>query len=275
MSHFICPVCGEPLERQEKVYSCENSHSFDISKKGYVNLLLSSASGKIHGDDKAMMRARADFLARGFYNALSERIADSAAAHCKDGGVILDAGCGEGKYTSDIATALKKSGKRAEVVGVDISKDAINLAAGRDKTCRFAVASAAKLPMAENSADVMISIFAPFFAEEFSRVLKNDGAIIRAYPLARHLWELKELVYDTPYENPETDMEEAGFEISERHELRYGVLLESSDDIKNLFIMTPYFYRTSEEDIEKLSRIDKLELTLEFGIVVYKKKPRA
>lgn len=275
MSHFVCPVCGKPLERQEKVYLCENLHSFDISKKGYVNLLLSSSSGKVHGDDKAMVSARAEFLAQGFYDDLSGHIAALAETYCPNGGVILDAGCGEGKYTSDIAAALKRSGKCAEVVGVDISKDAVNLAAGRDKTCRFAVASAAKLPMAEDSTDVMISIFAPFFAEEFLRVLKDDGVIIRAYPLARHLWELKELVYDTPYENPETDMEEDGFEIAGRHELRYKIMIERYEDIKNLFVMTPYFYRTSEEDTEKLSHIDKLGLSLEFGIVVYKKKPRA
>lgn len=275
MSVFVCPVCGKPLEKREKVYFCENAHSFDISKKGYVNLLLSSASGKIHGDDKAMVSARANFLARGFYDELSRCVASLAAEHCKDGGVILDAGCGEGKYTSDIAEALKNAGKSVDVVGIDISKNAVNLAAGRDKTCRFAVASAAKLPMANESADVFVSIFAPFFAEEFSRVLKNDGAIIRAYPLARHLWELKSLVYDTPYENPETDMEEVGFEIAARHELRYNILIEKVEDVKNLFVMTPYFYRTSEEDMEKLSHIDKLELSVEFGIVVYKKRPRA
>lgn len=275
MSHFICPVCGKTLERQEKVYFCENSHSFDVSKKGYVNLLLSSSSGKVHGDDKAMVSARAEFLAQGFYDELSKCIATLVEENCGNGGVILDAGCGEGKYTSDIAETLKSSGKRAEVFGIDISKAAVNLAAGRDKTCHFAVASAAKLPMADESTDVMISIFAPFFAEEFSRVLKDDGVIIRAYPLARHLWELKELVYDTPYENPEMDMDEEGFEIAERHELRYNILLEKYEDIKNLFIMTPYFYRTSEADTEKLSHVDKLGLMLEFGIVVYKKKPRA
>lgn len=271
MSHFVCPVCGKTLERREKVYCCENSHSFDISKKGYVNLLLSSASGKVHGDDKAMITARAEFLSRGFYDELSGRVAGLAAQYCKDGGIVLDAGCGEGKYTSDIAKELEKSGKEAAVVGIDISKDAVNLAAGRDKTCCFAVASAAKLPMADKSTDVIVSIFAPFFAEEFSRVLSENGVIIRVFPLARHLWELKELVYDTPYENPETDMEENGFEIAEKHEVRYKILTENREDIRNLFIMTPYFYRTSEKDAEKILRVEKMEISLNFGIAIYRK----
>lgn len=275
MSCFICPVCGRTLEKREKAYSCENSHSFDISKKGYVNLLLSSASGKVHGDDKAMIRARADFLGKGFYDELSARVATLVSEHCDESATVLDAGCGEGKYTADIVRFLKDSGKRADVFGIDISKDAVNLAAGRDKTCHFAVASAAKLPFADGSVDVMVNIFAPFFAEEFSRVLASDGVIIRVFPLARHLWELKELVYETPYENPETDMEENGFEIAQKHELRYKICIDSREDIKNLFIMTPYFYRTSERDTEKLSDASATTLSLEFGIAVYKKKPQA
>ena len=41
MSILICPVCGENLSKTEKSYTCTNRHSFDISKSGYVNLLLS------------------------------------------------------------------------------------------------------------------------------------------------------------------------------------------------------------------------------------------
>ena len=43
-SGFCCPVCGSALERGEKILTCENGHSFDIAKKGYVNLLLSQKS---------------------------------------------------------------------------------------------------------------------------------------------------------------------------------------------------------------------------------------
>ena len=49
----------------------------------------------------------------------------------------------------------------------------------------------------------------------------------------------------------------------------------SGEDMKNLFVMTPYFYRTSEKDLEKLSGTDELSCRAEFGIVVYTKKPRS
>lgn len=48
---FRCPVCREPLQRQEKQYRCKSGHSFDIARSGYVNLLLDNGRGR-HGDDK-------------------------------------------------------------------------------------------------------------------------------------------------------------------------------------------------------------------------------
>ncbi|MBQ5777272.1 MAG: methyltransferase domain-containing protein [Oscillospiraceae bacterium] len=271
MAFFICPVCGAPLSKNDKVYFCENSHSFDISRKGYVNLLMSSGKGKIHGDDKKMIAARADFLNRGFYDKLSQKVSELVAEYTKNGGVVLDAGCGEGKYTADIYTYAKENGKDLDVIGVDISKDAVNLAASRSRELLLAVASAASLPLSDGSVDVIVNIFAPFFAEEFSRVLAPNGVAVRVYPLARHLFELKELVYENPYENPEPDMEECGFSICERLALCYDMTLCASDAM-SLFEMTPYFYRTGERDREKICTIDTISVRAEFGITVYKKK---
>ena len=38
-SLFCCPVCGAPLEREERVYRCPGGHSYDIAKEGYTYLL--------------------------------------------------------------------------------------------------------------------------------------------------------------------------------------------------------------------------------------------
>ena len=47
MEKYICPVCAEkgasePLLRSGGSLKCAHGHSFDISSRGYVNLLLSS-----------------------------------------------------------------------------------------------------------------------------------------------------------------------------------------------------------------------------------------
>lgn len=272
MFHFVCPVCKKVLEKRENSYICENLHSFDISKYGYVNLLMLSGKNKIHGDDKAMILAREDFLKRGFYDRLSDFVAAIADENCPADGVVVDAGCGEGKYTADVARRLKNSGKNATVVGIDISKDAVRYAGKKGNNLHLAVASTASMPLPDGCADVIINIFAPFSGEEFSRILADDGIIIRVYPLSHHLWELKKLIYDVPYENPEPSMEEEGFFLESQHRLEYEMKFCTNDEIMSLFAMTPYFYRTGEKDKEKLKCAEKLTCRAQFGISVYKKK---
>lgn len=264
---FICPVCGEELLKKDNVCVCENRHSFDIARSGYVNLLMSSQRAKQHGDDKAMISARADFLNRGFYDPLSEKICGILKEYCGKSARVLDAGCGECKYTADIYDALG-----CDVIGIDISKRALSAAHRRARPLHLAVASTAEMPIASGSIDAVVNVFAPFAGAEFSRVLKKDGIVVRVYPLARHLWELKTLVYEKAYENPVCDMNEPALELYETHEVCFKMKLESNEDIKSLFAMTPYYYRTASRDMAKLESVDFLVCSAEFGIAVYKKK---
>lgn len=268
-SCFICPVCGAELGRDTKSYFCKNGHCFDIAKKGYVNLLMSQSSSQ-HGDSKEMIASRAEFLNHGFYDKLSAEICDCVIKYSPQNTRVLDAGCGECKYTFDVLKSLSDAGKHAEVIGIDISKEALAFSRRRGSGLFLAVASTAELPVASESVNVLINIFAPFSSGEFSRVLKDGGVIIRVYPLARHLWELKELIYDKPYENPALAPEE-GLVLCEECELEYKFELESAKDIYSLFEMTPYFHRTSQSDKEKLSKCSRLSCSAEFGIAIYKK----
>ena len=98
---------------------CENRHCFDIAKSGYVNLILSNKS--LHGDDKEMITARRTFLNSGHYKILCDALCDSVKSVSEMRTVILDAGCGECYYTSEIS----KSCPEAAVLGIDLSKDAL------------------------------------------------------------------------------------------------------------------------------------------------------
>ncbi len=271
MAELICPVCGLPLAESKACFSCEKGHSFDRAKSGYVNLLRSSAKGKRHGDDKLMVQARSAFLDKGFYDPLVRAVSACCLDYAPCPARVLDAGCGEGKYTGAILTLLESAGKQPQVLGIDISKDALAHAAKRVRQARFAVASTAALPVADESTDLLVSIFAPFSGPEFARVLAPAGKIIRAYPLEKHLWELKQLVYDRPYENPPFPAEEAGFRILETRQLRFRIRLDCSEDIVNLFKMTPYYYKTGAADQAKCAAAETLETGLEFGISVYEK----
>lgn len=268
MSVFICPVCNKELNISGKSYVCPERHSFDISKDGYVNLLMSQQSSlKRHGDDKLMVRSRRDFLEKGYYKPLQQALCEVAGKYIERNAFVVDVGCGEGYYTG----AVKNSGNFS-VSGIDISKEALKLAAKSLKNCEFAVASAFSLPFSDNSADCIMNIFAPSAYGEFSRVLKDDGVLLKALPMSEHLWELKCALYDKPYKNKPEKKDDELFTLVMAEEIKYTIKLTSNDDIMNLFRMTPYYYKTGREEIQKLQKLNELLTTVHFGVVLYEKR---
>lgn len=268
---FICPVCSEKLERIDNCLKCENAHSFDISRQGYVNLLLSQQSSKKrHGDDKLMVAARRDFLEKGYYSFLKDEICTLAVSFCPPGGAVLDAGCGEGYYTAAAARALTAAGKNAAACGIDISKSAAALTAKRGGI-EAAVAGVFDIPCADSSFDAVLNIFSPLADAEYRRVLKPGGVLIRAVPLVDHLMGLKRAIYDTARENVPEPEKLDGFELVKRVELKRNLVLENAEDIMSLFMMTPYYYKTGADDQKKAAQLNRLETELAFGVLVYKK----
>lgn len=268
MSCFICPVCKGQLERFDSAYICDNRHSFDVSKYGYVNLLMSNQSSlKRHGDDKLMVLSRRSFLEKGFYGRLCSSLCDTVKSLVKPGSVIVDVGCGEGYYSKAVSDCVKSC-----FYGIDISKDALRYASKSIKHGEFAVASAFNLPFADSSVDCLLNVFAPSPYEEFCRVLKSDGVLIKAVPLEEHLWGLKSAIYDVPYKNKPELRNEKLFELVSFEEIRYELTLNNTEDILNLFRMTPYYYKTSREDAEKIKQINSLTTQVHFGVEVYRKR---
>ncbi len=268
---FSCPVCKEFLTIAGNSLKCKNNHSFDISKRGYVNLLLSKHNTN-HGDDKNMVLSRRDFLNLGYYSKLANVVSGKVEQYAFSNCCILDLGCGEGYYTSHIKENLDKKCINGTVLGIDISKTALDYACRRNPGINYAVASAFDLPIPTDSVDIVVNIFAPHDIGEIGRVLKNNGILIMVLPQKKHLWELKEIVYDKPYENESPVPDFGNYSLSEDEELTYKINLSSNDEIANLFAMTPYVYNTSIEDKEKLNSINELTVTADFRIAVFKNK---
>ena len=271
MSIFICPVCGEKLELSGNSYICSKRHSFDRARSGYVNLLLSKHMGKtVHGDNKFMVQARRSFLDKGYYEPLCTALCEAVCAHL-NGSSILDAGCGEGYYTSAIIGQLRNKNIAAEVCGIDISKAAVEYSAKRCKNAEFAVASVFHIPAAENSCDMLVTLFAPYCGEEFLRVLKKGGTMIMAIPSSEHLWELKKAIYDTPYKNEVKPYELGGFELVDKKRITYDMHIETQEDVDALFSMTPYYYRTGREQQERLAALGCITTKADFELLIYRK----
>ena len=94
---------------------------------------------------------------------------------------------------------------------------------------------------------------------------------MRVIPLENHLFSLKKAVYENPLKNPEENTQTDGFELAEGQELKYTVTLGSNKEIENLFRMTPYYYKTSRSDQQKLEKLSELTTEVEFCVLVYKK----
>ena len=270
---YICPKCGEPLHRENGSFKCTSNHAYDTARSGYVNLLLvQQMNAKLPGDNKLMVNARKSFLGKGYYDVLINAFSDCVKRYSKDGGIVLDAGCGEGIYT---VSAAKKVPEMF-FMGTDISKTAADAAAKRAKAesisnVLFSVSSVFHLPVKSVSCDMLTTLFAPWCGEEFLRVLKTDGTLIMVIPGERHLWQLKPAIYDDPYLNEPKETIPDGFSLLEKIPVKSKIQLDNNSDIQDLFSMTPYYYKTSEEGHRRVEALQELETEIEFEILIYKK----
>ena len=161
------------------------------------------------------------------------------------------------------------------MIGIDISKFACDRAARRFKTvdnCEIAAASIFHLPVADNSCDMIVTMFAPFCREEFVRVLKPEGMLIMAIPGEEHLIALKSAVYDEPYKNHTSDYTVEDLDFLGSTHISREIFIDDPKDIQSLFSMTPYYYKTGREGHERLERLTSLRDMADFEVLVYKKK---
>ena len=270
-----CPVCGLPLGLDEsgRSFVCTNEtkkHLFDIASSGYVNLLGGAKSGDTRGDSKEMVRARSAFLEKDYYAPFADAIVSAAKKYGAK--IIADAGCGEGYYTGKLAGIPGVS-----VYGFDISKHAVEHAAKSAKrnaladNTFYSVSSVFELPIADGGVDTVVNLFAPCAKEEFERVSADGGYLICGTAGREHLIELKRALYDEVYENEARADIPDNYTYVETVNVKYTFCVDNNADLQNLFAMTPYYFRTSERDREKLLHIDSLDITADFDILIFKK----
>ena len=259
---LICPVCGGVLEKAQNMMRCAQGHCFDIAKEGYVNLLRSSKNGDKIGDDKLSARSRRDFLNKGYYQPLQAALVELFADRA---GNVVDICCGEGYYTAALG-----ENPALQMYGFDISREMVRLAAKRGNGTYF-VANMASIPLAPDSMDYALHLFAPFNGAAFAKILKPGGKLYTVVPGKYHLWGLKQALYETPYENDEKLPETEELHFVSSRKVTAQITLASQEDIQAVFRMTPYYFHTSQQDKEKLLGLKSLTTAIEFVIGEYEK----
>ena len=240
-------------------------HCFDFSKDGYLSFPMSSG-----GDSKSAVNARTSFLGRGYYEPAAIAVKNALLKYVSKDATVIDAGCGEGYYTSMLARGVNG------IMGFDLSKFACSAAskqARRDgiDNLMYATASVFELPVKDGAADAVVNIFAPCAETEYKRVLRDGGYLFVVGAGSEHLMGLKRAVYDNVYENGERADMPTDMQHIEKIIAKHEITVFGEADIAALFSMTPYYWRTSESDREKLIGLDKLETSVEFEINIYRK----
>ncbi|WP_346839194.1 putative RNA methyltransferase [Microbulbifer sp. SAOS-129_SWC] len=258
---WLCPLCSAPLVRNERSWHCENLHSFDCAREGYVNLLpVNRKRSKEPGDSVEMLQARRRFLEAGHYRPLVDVI--TALLPYVSGRQLLDIGSGEGYYTR----ALHAAGWPAEALaGIDIAKPGVRLAAKRQPGSQFVVAGSYALPLADNSVDHLLRVFAPAADAEMRRVVNTGGSLLDVAPGPEHLWSLKTALYSEPREHaPPKPV--AGFVPQVEVRCCFPFALYGREAIADFLAMTPFAWKGHSDVRHELEQRESLQLQADFVV---------
>lgn len=261
---FACPICQENLTLVESSLKCNNRHSFDLAKFGYVNLAPQIKQSANY--DKENFQNRQQILEAGFYQAILEVVSD-LLSNSKNAKTILDIGCGEGFYSRK----LQESHSEKTFYAFDISKDSVQIAAKSEPNwaVNWFVGDLARLPIKDASMDILLDIFSPANYGEFRRVLSKDGILIKVIPTENHLKEIRQKV-----QNQLTNKDYSNQDIKEHFQEHFTILSNqtasltktiTADQLQSLLSMTPLLFHI---DQSKIDWSQLTEITIEAEILV-------
>ena len=263
---FACPICRENLTLVESSLKCENRHSFDLAKFGYVNLVPQIKQSANY--DKENFQNRQQILEAGFYQAILEVVSD-LLSNSKNAKTILDIGCGEGFYSRK----LQERHPDKTFYAFDISKDSVQIAAKSEPNwaVNWFVGDLARLPITDASMDILLDIFSPANYGEFRRVLSKDGILIKVIPTENHLKEIRQKVQDQL-----TNKDYSNQDIKEHFQEHFTILSSqtasltktiTAEQLQALLSMTPLLFHV---DQNKIDWSQLTEITIEAEVLVGK-----
>ncbi|MFD2639532.1 putative RNA methyltransferase [Piscibacillus salipiscarius] len=239
---FSCPICAASMVVDDNHIVCKQNHSFDIAKKGYINMMTQPVHTKY---DKDLFEARYQFIQHGVYKPLHDKISELIGQRQS----VIDLGCGEGSHLAKITELVNHDMIRA---GLDIAKEGVMTASKYHLDAIWCVGDLAQVPFKDSSFDVVLNILSPANYGEFKRLLSDDGFVIKVFPNSGYLKELREAFYNNEeYSNEETKkrFKESLCDIQEER-LTYQAPI-SAELVPFLLKMTPLTWNLNERvDLE-------------------------
>lgn len=166
--------------------ACQRGHNFDVSRQGHLNLLAGRASGL--GDTATMVQHRLNVFDAGHFEPLASALATLSLE--LPPGPVVDVGAGPGYYLAHLLEASDRYG-----LALDVSVAAAKRAGRAHGRLGSVVADTRnRLPVGDQTASIVLDVFAPRHAAEFRRVLGPDGNLVVVTPAAVHLKHLLDRV---------------------------------------------------------------------------------
>jgi 23S rRNA (guanine745-N1)-methyltransferase len=117
----------------------------------------------------------------------------------------------------------------------------------------------------------VVNVFAPCVDAEYSRVLRDGGYLVIACAGPDHLLGLKRAIYDEVHLNDTRADMPTSLKKVDTARVKYEIDLTSNAAIKNLFAMTPYYWKTSQDDVKKLDGLESLHTEIDVIFEIYQK----
>ncbi|MGX7092791.1 methyltransferase domain-containing protein [Hutsoniella sourekii] len=261
---LACIYCHERLKAEDNGdLTCPNRHHFNLSKQGDFHL-AKQASNQDYSRD--LFQARRRIITEGsVFDDVHRVLLDIVSHHQPSPAVIIDAGCGEGSYLA----CLNQAFPQPALLGFDLAKAGIKLATDYNGHLLASVADLSQLPLCDQSVDIILSILSPANYQEFARILKSTGLLIKVIPTAHYLAEIRLAMQDLFQINVIDYDNEPVYESFLKHcqllsEQSISKCVYLSEEQKqDLVEMTPLTWQLSEtERLRLIQHLDRVTVDL-------------
>lgn len=286
---YRCPICHEALELVQASLQCVNRHTFNISAKGLVSLLRGE-NGNSNLYDRNFFEHRSAVFSAGMYEHVAEAYCDAvrtalSSSHKfsaqtshepqEQSSRVVDAGCGEGYYIRRLPSSEEQQHTSqtlsTNLIAIDLSKDAISLAAIGGGNIEWVVSDLARIPLIDHTVDCITNVFSPANYAEFDRILRPGGRLIKIIPGPHHAMELRHAIVkaglrgDSQYSNQQvlSGIDEHMHIVSTTRVSATTAV--DSALLKDFMAMTPVMFHINHDDLD-LSTIDAI--TVEADVIV-------
>ncbi len=275
--------------RTGTAWRCEAGHTFDIARRGYVNLLQPTDRKSLDaGDTRAAVEARAHLVAAGVGGALLERFIGQAESAVRataalagrespadmTAPVVVDLGSGSGETLAALARRRPIVG-----IGIDLSTAAAEHAARHARTLvteaappiTWVVANAdRRLPLLDASVDLVLSQQGRRNPVECARVLKPGGHLLVSVPAVDDLVELREAVQGAGGERNRMEAVVADHAPYFTAVARTTARVQQTLERPALLDLLRGTYRgVRRSTAERLAGLDRLDVTLSWELCLF------